>query len=219
MLSKIIVEAIEQKKYKDDIKKTCCICGIKKAFKYEIRKKILSTSFTDYNYMKYRISNYICGYCEKLLSNKYLDSPTGKKCGLRLYSYIIQNNNFSIIDMKNKIKYLFDVKYQNNFLLCFSKSGKKHIFYKAKLSYDNNTFFVCTEDYNIIFDRKKYKKIFEISNELFQKGITKNELLACVIDPKKIYTYKIDYDKIIQLKKHKHDRCYELIIDCLYKNK
>jgi CRISPR type IV-associated protein Csf1 len=219
MISKIIVEAIEQKNYKDNIEGQCCMCGIEKANNFETREKILSKSFNGYVDMKYRNSNLICDYCQKLLNDNYLDSPKGKRCGLRLYSFIIENKKFKTIDMKQKIDYLFNYKYQIPFLLCFSKTGQKHIFYKARLSYNENKFWVCTEENNILFERNKYKDIYKIVNNLFQLGISKDELKSCVINPKKISKYQLSFNDIVKIKKYKNNQCYELIIDCLMKEK
>jgi CRISPR type IV-associated protein Csf1 len=218
-ISKIIVQAIENKKYDDVIEDKCCLCGIEKANKFENKKNILSKSFTDYNRMKYRCSEKICNYCIKLLNDDYMESPKGKRCGLRLYSYIVENNKFKIIDMSEKINYLFNYQFKIPFLLCFSKTGKKHIFYKAKLSYSKNNFWVCTEENNILFEREKYIEIYNIVNNLFQLGISKDELKSCIINIKKIYKFNIDFNNIIKIKKYKDNQCYELIIDCLVREK
>ena len=219
MISKLIVEAIEQKKYKNDIKNRCSLCGIENASHFFKRKNVLSAYFTEYNYLKIKGSNYICNYCEKLLSNTYMDSPKGKRCGLRLYSFFVENKKFKVIDMKEKIKYLFDYNFKGSFLLCFSKTGQKHIFYKAILSDNNNSFYICTETNNIFFERNKYIKIYKIINSFFQQGITKDELRSCIISPKKINKYQLSFNDIIKIKKYKNNYCYELIIDCLIKEK
>jgi hypothetical protein len=218
-ISKLIIESIEQKKYKDIINNNCCICGIEKANYFENRNKVLSTSFTDYSFMVNKDSQYICDYCQKLLNNNYLNSPKGKTCGLRLYSFLIENNNFYIIDMKQKIDYLFNYKFKIPFLLCFSKTGKKHIFLKSKLSYNYDKFWVCTEENNIYFERNKYLQIYQIVNNFFQLGVSKNELKTCIIDPKKINKFKLNLNDLIIIKKYKNNQCYELIIDCLIRDK
>ena len=219
-ISKIIVEAIEQKKYKDiDNGLRCCLCGCTESQSMKLRKDILSKSFNGYVDMKNRVSEYICNYCETLLNDNYMKSPKGNRCGLRLYSFIVENNQFKIIDMRQKIYYLFEHEFKLPFLLCFSATGKKHIFYKSKLSYGINTFFVCTEDNNIFFDRHKYKYIYEKINKFFQLGVTKDELKTCIIDPKKINKYQLNFNDIYLIKKYKNDQCYQLIIDCLMKEK
>ncbi|HEY0087612.1 MAG TPA: hypothetical protein VGB37_02145 [Candidatus Lokiarchaeia archaeon] len=221
MITKNIVEAIEQKQYIDDIENECCLCGIKKAFKFKKRNKILSASFTDFNFMKNRDSQFICGYCEKLLSDDYLDSPKGKRCGIRLYSFLIENNKFKIIDRKEKESYLFNYEFQLPYILCYSDSGQKHISWKANYGFSNNNITINTENGQINFDREKYKNIYLLAKKLYLNKITKDELRECNLVPKKIKKL-IDenitnFNEIFLLKKYKNNVCYNFIIDCLYK--
>jgi len=218
IISKFIVNAIEQKKDIDLISGECCFCGKIESEKFHEKNKILSKSFTEYNYMKNKNCEFVCEYCRKLLNNNYLDSPKGKKCGLRLYSFLIENNKFEIINYDKKIYYLFDHFFKLPFLLCFTSLGKKHIFYKAKFSYSKNIFFVCTEEGNIYFERDKYKEIYKIVNRLYQLGVSKDELKNCIIDPKKINKYAVTFNDLIIIKKYKNNSCYELIINCLIKD-
>lgn len=220
-ISKLIVEAIEQKKYDDLVYNEigCLICNTNYANKFFNKKKVLSSNFTDMNMLQNKGSNYICNHCQKLLSGNYLDSPTGKKCGLRLYSFLIEKNKFEIIDKKEKIGYLFNYQFKPPFLLCFSKTGQKHIFYKAKMSNNNNQFYVCMEESNILFNRNNLRKIYLIVNKLFQLGVKKDDLLNCCLSPKQIDKYKISFRELSEIKKYKNDQCYELIIDCLIKEK
>jgi CRISPR type IV-associated protein Csf1 len=223
MISKKIVESIEQKKYEDNIANSCCLCGVDKAFKFEKRNKILSQSFTDFNFMKNRDSQFVCGYCEKLLSDNYMESPKGKRCGIRLYSFLVEKNKFKIIDKKEKEDYLFDYQFQIPYILCLSDSGQKHISWKAKEGNSNDTLIINTENEVLYFNRKKYKEVYLLVKKLYNNKISKEELLNCNLDPKKIKRL-IDnsissFNEIFYIKKFKDDNCYNFIINCLYKTK
>lgn len=221
MISKLIVEAIEQKKHDDKIENQCCLCGIKKAFKFEKRDKIISHSFTDYNYMKNKDSQFICGYCKKLLDDNYLDSPKGKRCGIRLYSFLIENNKFKIIDRKEKENYLFNHEFQIPYIICYSNTGQKHISWKAKIGYSNEIIIFNTENGQISFDRKKYLDVYFVVKKLYNNGISKDELLKCNLIPKRIQKLInnniSNFQEISYIKKFKNDINYEFIISCLQK--
>jgi len=126
MITKKIIEAIEQKKYNDNIENTCCLCGISKCFEFKNRKKVLSASFTDFNTMACKDSNFVCGYCEKIVNNDYMPSPLEKTCGLRLYSFVVENNTFTIINKSEFENYLMHYQYNFPSIIIFSDSGKKH---------------------------------------------------------------------------------------------
>ena len=223
MISKIIIEAIEQKKYDDSFENSCCLCGIKKSFKYENRKKILSASFTDYNLMKDRDSQFICGYCEKLLSDNYMDSPKGKKCGVRLYSFLVENGKFKIVDKSEREKYLFEYQFRIPYILCLSNSGQKHISWKSQQGFSNDIIIINTEEGIIRFERKKYFDIYSIVKKLYENKISKDELKGCNLNPKKIKKLiddKItDFNELFNLKRFKNDINYNLVVDYLYKIK
>lgn len=222
-ISKMIIESIEQKEYDDYLSGDCCLCGNKKSFKYENRNKILSTSFTDFNVMKNRDSQFICGYCEKLLDDRYMESPKGKRCGIRLYSFFIENKKFKIIQKSEKEKYLFDYQFNLPYILCLSDSGQKHISWKSKEGQGNRVITINTENGLLIFDRDKYITVYTIIKKLFENGISKEELVCCNLIPKKIQKI-IDnnissFQEIIFIKRFKNDNCYNFIINCLYKIK
>ena len=118
MITKKIVEAIEQKIYDDNKNGLCCLCGNEKSFEFKFRKDIISNSFTNQNLMKARHSQEVCGYCVKLLSGLYLDSPKGGRCGIRLYSFLIEENKFKIIQKSERESCLFDYEFKLPFILC-----------------------------------------------------------------------------------------------------
>jgi CRISPR type IV-associated protein Csf1 len=223
MVTKRIIEAIEQKKYDDNFENICCLCGIEKSFKFTERKKILSNSFTDYNKMKYRDSNFVCGYCEKLLSGNYMDSPKGKKCGLRLYSFLVEKNIFKIIEKSEIEKYLFNYQFKIPYILCITELGKKHIAWKAIFGNCNNNITINTENGVLKLDRDKYLKIYLLCKKLYENEVLKDELKNRNISVKKIKNFVdnkiIDFKDLNYLKKFNNDFVFEFIINNLSKNK
>jgi len=219
MISKMIIEAIEKTAYEDEVDGNCCFCGTKKANGFIERKKMLSGSFTDYNALLDKTAMQVCDYCQKALSDKYMKSPKDNSCGLRLYSYCVDDTGFKTIDMSEKIYYLFEHQFVGKFFLAFSNLGKKHIFFKGKISHSNDEFYVCGEEYNILFNRTQNKELFELVNSMFQLGVTKKELLSFSVDTKKIVKLHIPFEKLVKLKKYRANCCYELIVNALIKDK
>lgn len=219
----MIIEAIENRQYEDIIKNECCLCGITKAYKFKDRKEILSKSFTDYNLMRAKNSKSICGYCEKLVKDDYMESPKGKTCGIRLYSFLIENNKFEIIEKKDKEKYLFDYEFNIPYVICFTNTGQKHISWKSIIGKANNIIPINTESGTIYLERKKYKDIYIIIKNLYANKVSKEELRQCNIIPKNmskmIENKKSSFSEIINIKKYKNDTIYEFLVECLYKIK
>jgi len=161
--TKMIVEAIEKTEYDDfDIgDQCCCLCGTKKSFKWTAREKILSSSFTDWNVMKDKNSQYICGYCEKLLSDSYIktgnhdDKGREKTAGLRCYSFLVEDGQITFISSKEKEKYLFEHFYKTPYILAFTDSRKKHISWKAAIGGSNTTITINTENGKYSLNRNK----------------------------------------------------------------
>jgi CRISPR type IV-associated protein Csf1 len=221
-ISNFIVKSIEKDNYNNESVKNenlCCICGSEYSYKWSTRKSIFSGSFTDQNMLKVKNSNYICGDCEKLLSDYYMKSPKDNDCGIRLYSFISTTSDFQIIDRSKREYYLFDFEYTGAFILVFSDTGQKHISWKSKISFNTNSFFVCNESGNIFFEREKYRKIYNIVKKLYNKGVSKDELKDCNVNISKINKYMISFDDLIEIKKYKNNNCYNLIVDCLQKEK
>ena len=214
-----IIEVIEKKQRKllDD-ENMCALCGGTKTIgKWFDFNKNTSDNFTDFNEAKVKDSDKLCYFCKQTISDNFLDSPKGKKCGLRLYSFLVENNKFIKIDLKEKWFYLFEYNYKTPFILCFSETGKKHISFKAKESFNTKNFWVCTEYCNIWFERKKWYPVFQIANDLYQQKVTKKELLSYSISPWKFNKYNLNFKNLKKLKPYKNTEQYKLIISVLQK--
>lgn len=118
-------------------------------------KKTVSANFTDHNILFNRNSDTLCYFCKQCINNSYMDSPKGKKCGIRLYSFLIEDEKFKIIDLKGRECFIFDYIYNPPFILCISFAGQKHISFKAIESFNKDNFYICTENGNIYFERAK----------------------------------------------------------------
>lgn len=213
-----IIQAIERKPLGQPSVETCCLCGGNQTIEnFHPRKKIFSGNFTDYSELKRPDSKLICDFCVLCLSSEFLPSPKGKRCGLRLYSFLTMNGQFRIIDLKEKEKILFDEKLLPPFILVLSSTGQKHISFKARESTSAAAFWVCTDFANVWFEREIWRPVYELANHFYQNKVTREELRTGNIPPWKFNKYNLNPADASQLKKHLQDLPYQLIITVLTK--
>jgi hypothetical protein len=215
----MIVSAItKQQGIEND--KTCCLCGGNRIIsEWTELKKVFSGNFTDYNQLKNKQSDVVCDFCTFALSDKSMDSPKGAKCGLRLFSFLVENNKFIRIDYTEKAYYLFEHFFNTPFILILSNTGQKHISYKSIINHDQNIFTVSTDFLNIVFDRALWFPVHEIANNFYQSKCTKDELLNCSIPPWKFNKYDLNFFDYQKLKRVQNTEQYKLIISTLIKLK
>lgn len=180
----------------------CCICGgTRTVEKWYDRKKVISSSFTDWGAI-HNIHGYaVCSFCAACI---------GGDLKLRNYSFKADQNGFEIIKHKRKWHYLWDYNFKPPYVLAFTTTHKKHISFKAKIGRKKTIIRINTETGSYDFDRSYWIGIKEIVQDLYDNGITKAELLECSITRKW-------YPEILQLKKYKDTVQYKLIIDCVQK--
>jgi hypothetical protein len=203
-----------------DTDKTCCLCGGNRTIKkLHSAKDIFSGKFTDYNLLKVKYSNIVCDFCKLALSEHFIKNDAGKLTALRQYSFLVENNKFAFIDFKERFHYLFDHKFTPPFILAFATPGlnKKHISFKSKINCPDNPFYVSTDNLNILFDREKWRPVFETVIHFYKNKVIKSELQSCRIPPWKFIKYNLDINKIIDLKTVKDTEQYQLIVNSLYK--
>ena len=125
--------------YKKQIRKfNCFFCG--NSFDECIAvKDVISAKFTDYSFTANPSSDYCCEGCA-LASN------------LIKFNYII-DSKIKLIRYKNYADELLKQK-EVPFIACISTSFKKHLFYKAKINYDIDSFYVQLENETILCNKQ-----------------------------------------------------------------
>jgi hypothetical protein len=217
--TEFIVTAITQKPGIDS-DQTCCLCGGTRIMsEWRKAKEIFSGNFTDYNMLRYKQSDVLCDFCVFSLSDESLASPKGARCGLRLYSYLVENNQFIKIDFSEKPFYLFEHSFNPPFILVFSQSGKKHIAFKSLVSHNSALFYVCTDNLNIQFERSRWFDFYKIAKSFYENKCTKDELLAGTIPPWKFQKYSLSFSDYKKLQPVRHTEQFKLMVNSLYKIK
>jgi hypothetical protein len=204
--TQLIIESMNGKAETISDGNTCCLCGGDKTVeKWLDRKKVISSSFTDWNCMSDIDGQTICSFCVSCL---------GKELGLRNHSFVADQNGFKFIKHQEKWHYLWDYEPAPPYILAFTTTHKKHISFKAAIAYEimciDYTIMINTENEWEWFDRKSLKKVKDIIQSLYDGGITKSELLDCSIT-------RSWYPEIIDLKSYKDTIQYKLIVDCVQK--
>lgn len=211
-----IIEAIEGKKQTVP-GEICAVCGgTETVEEWHLLKKVLSGNFTDFNLIADKRSNAICSFCVSCLSDLYMTNKNGKKCGLRWFSFLIENGSFYPIEREQRKEYLFDRVFEQPFILAFSESmPPKHVSFKCVESNDPHRFWVCGENSNVFFDRTVWLPVYETANDCYAAGINKSELLSGKVAPWKFNKYVIDYSKLKALQKYRNTQQFELIVSIL----
>jgi len=222
-ITKFIVQNIVTEKDKEVIQtnNVCMICWGSETNNREFiyKKKMLSANFNDINEFERKDNDMICWYCQFCLEWHAMDSPKGKRCGLRLYSFYADKDNFEIIDRSKREYFLFEKKYKWDFVLAFSETWQKHISFKSVYSNDTNTFNVCTDTRGtILFERNKWDVIYKRAKELYEFWLPKKSLLWD-IDPRWMKKLWLTFKDITTIKANSNNMAYELIINSLYHKK
>ncbi len=139
----------------------CCVCGVRD----EVVKLRVSENFVSYSDLF--VGNGLCNVCARLFSDRKLRSS----------SWILVNNEFTLLDKKNMLKTLRDPPI--NGLIYVKSTGRRYGFLKCMKYYSTNTHVaLCGEDEGLIFvNRSKLKQLVEIAEKAHSLFKTKKTLL------------------------------------------
>lgn len=157
---------------------TCKICG-KQCTSGIDSKKITSSKFTDWVY----IGDYICTECSKLFS-------------LYFYSYSVENGEIKIFNVR-EIKENLLRQHATPFKFIITKTGKKHLFYRACENFSDSSFAVQLETETIFTNRERMKRLFDFVECMQTLGVSKAQMesgklpLQIMLEPfgAKAYTF------------------------------
>lgn len=158
-----IVKHIKIKKYDIYKQNFCCpICN--KNFEEGVRAKdIVSSKFTDWQY----IGNYICENCADLFS-------------LYFYNYIVNDEGihlYNIRELENELT----KKQKTPFMFVITTTQKKHLFYRSRWNYNPDYFCVNLETEIIYTTNERMKKLFDFVCSMQRLGCSKNDMKEGII--------------------------------------
>lgn len=135
------------------------MCGISTETGLDRKKFIKPARFTNYDLLKEPTSQVICENCGACM----------KEAKLRRSSFVASSEGILYIqknDIENIIFNLDDYV-KGEFVVCITRSFKKHNSFRATVNIDTKRFYIREEDDEYIFDVKKLKNIYEIINQLY----------------------------------------------------
>lgn len=215
---KISQSLISSKVY--ETKNICFLCWWNETNEKEFnkRKDVLSWNFNDSSSAVKKDSDLICWFCQDCLSDNIINTESGKTAGVRAFSFLVDDNWWTKINKSEREYYLFNHKFQGDFIIAFTDTGKKHISFKTKISNNSDKFYLNTEAWTLFFDRQFWYPIRKRAKEIYENKISKKTLLW-EIEPNLLKKGKIELEDINMIKKYKDNLCYREIINVLQNNK
>lgn len=122
-------------------------------------KKCTSSKFTDWLY----VGDYICLECSRLLS-------------LYFYNYSVENGVIHMFNVR-EIKENLMRPHSTPFKFIVTKSGKKHLFYRAETNFSDESFAVQLETETIFTNRKRLSTLFDYVECMQTLGASKAQML------------------------------------------
>lgn len=160
--------------------KYCWLCGGELNGHGIKKKDIIKDTFTDHSYAKCPESDYVCSACVWCLSHRELRNYSIYATSKGLYHPSKEQTAEIILNPPAPPWYL-----------CIAVSGQKWLHFKGKVNLNNTRFTVLLEELPIIIEPESYKKIFEVSEKLYNAGFTKEEIEKLDFPAHKIQKYGI----------------------------
>lgn len=162
-------------------------------------KDALSGNFSDTDYIRFR-SAYVCEALAKCI--RPLDASG--KSSLRNYSFLATTGHLRLLKSENLYAALTQPK-PSPFVLAVSYRNKKHLSYKCRPQYDNDTFTVFTDDGEVLFHRPTFDKVYDIARRWYSivpgkagaaqppTYFTKEEIATGIVPQHKIAQYGVRF--------------------------
>lgn len=165
---------------KGDITGKCKVCGSGTTSGFKAKDYIKESRFTNNDCLKEIDSDVICENCAACL----------KDDSLRRSSFICSESGLVYLKKNDIENYLFDLdKYvKGEFVVCITKSFKKHNSFRARVNLNPHVFYIREEDDEYIFDSYVLKDIYKAINRLYLY-FAKEDIQTAHYDTKQIIKY------------------------------
>lgn len=167
--------------------KICWLCGghIEDGTGWKIKKAILST-FTNHNQAKALTSSTVCFQCVTFSRVeswiKYVNSlettslKISKVTSWRSYSHVFSKHGHQCPTRKEWKDILLNPP-DPPFLFVVAISGQKHLIFRSKISYNQNTFYVKFEDEDLVISKSEFTKCLVDFEAMYELGFSKISIL------------------------------------------
>jgi len=146
----------------------CKICG-RESNEGLNWKKVFSSNFTDFNYLRSEDNN-VCKECSSALKDRNL---AGKN--LRATSFLINAEEMQIIKNDTILNFIKN-PIKTPFYFIYTFSQKKHIFFKSSINYSTDEFIISTDNGNINIKKEAFLKLYGVCKELYEAGFSKTDI-------------------------------------------
>ncbi len=141
-----------------DVDSICSFSG-QRITKGILRKDFISSTFTDYQYLKYD-SDYV-GLDIALCMEYVIPNGKGKLISLRFKSFYVSEDSIRFLNREDLEGLIFNIP-NDKFVLCVSFGFKKHISFKSEINYNRNIFNVYTDKGVCQIDVFQIKELYSI---------------------------------------------------------
>ena len=143
-----------------------CVKDITEGIPYN---KVISSNFTNYDFLRDTNSKYICAACVWCISNPEL----------RRNNFIADIRNLYLLKKNDLEEYLFNLSnyVSGEFVVGVTISFKKHNSFRCKVNINPDCFWIRQEDTEYIFDVKKLRPIYDLLNDAYMQ-FSKDEILS-----------------------------------------
>lgn len=219
-LSEIITKHIEHSFKTVECASVCSVCG--KKITQAVRKRdIIKSSFTDYEYLKYK-SDYLCCECSALIGQVTVE---GKKTWLRNFSFTASETELRVLKREEIQEALFNPP-EPPFVFCVTYSNKKQVAVKASLQYSREKYKVYTDKGIADIVPAELKKLSGIISKWYsvipEKAhlkqsptyFTKDEILHGTTDLRRIEQYGVSdyFAENKELERHRRTPTLTLLV-------
>lgn len=129
-------------------------------------KKVLSSTFTDYEYIKYP-SQYLSLEAFLCISEIFPSNTPNRYNSLRVYNYYANQEKFQILKREEILPLLIHPP-QPPFILCTTYNNKKHTSYKARVNWDTEEFIVRTDLGHVLCPRALILQVIPILEKWYK---------------------------------------------------
>lgn len=187
----------------------CCICGKNTESGFLTKKFIKPARFTNWDLLIDINSKVICENCAGCM----------KEPKLRRSSFVASNRGIVYMQKNDIENILFNIQnyVDGEFVVCITRSFKKHNSFRARVNLDTKKFFIREEDDEYVFDVEKMRNVYGIINKLYLY-YSKDEIKTGDYNQYQIRKY-LGIDKTLeldnQIKNFRSSKQFDLLLHIL----
>ena len=185
----------------------CAVCGREISEGVPI-KKVVSSSFTDWNFLADMTALHVCAACTWCI----------KEPKMRRSQYIATENELLYFKREDIETYLFDPP-EPPFVFFVTASYKKHGSFRAWVNDSRHLFYIQVEDRQILFSPNKYRELFNTMKRMYttfnkMKEIARGDYIQKRVMGYGLQRWRADEDI---LKQYRGSQVFELLLYALNK--